>query len=65
MQEAHRVISQMLTVDASQTTQFARRGGTVSPTWSKGSKMSHMSYGLNLGWQGPIRDYIGFLGGTY
>ena len=22
-----------------------------------------MSYGLNLGWRSPIRDYIGFLGG--
>ena len=24
-----------------------------------------MSYGLNLGWGGPIGDYIGLLGGTY
>ena len=24
-----------------------------------------MSYGLNLGWEGPIDDYTGFWGGTY
>ena len=24
-----------------------------------------MSYGLNLGWGGPIGDYIGFWGGTF
>ena len=24
---------------------------------------SYMSYGLNLGWGGPIGDYIGFWGG--
>ena len=26
---------------------------------------AHMSYGLNLGSEGPIGVYIGFLGGTY
>ena len=27
------------------------------------SSEDDLSYGLNLGWGGPIRDYIGFWGG--
>ena len=35
-------------------------GGTLNLGVLKGI---HMSYGLNVGWGGPIEDYIGFWGG--
>ena len=42
IQEAHGIRGRALVVDVSQTTQFARWGVDVSPTWSKGSKMAYL-----------------------
>ena len=39
------------------------RDSPSSPCAQLADPQAHMSYGLNLGWGGPIGDYVGFWGG--